>query len=342
MGYVEDEVAEIIDAAAGINLSPSQKKEQFLLSSRQGQLVPENSQSFEEKLNANAAASEILLNDILSDIPVYDEVARPSNLMAAMRHGALMGGKRLRPFLIAEITTLLGGNLSAALRIGAALELLHCHSLIHDDLPAMDNDELRRGLPTVHIAFDEATALLAGDALLVMAFDVISSPETSVSDRQKVELTLALSKAAGAGGMIGGQAFDLAAERAIPDEARIATLQAMKTGALIRFACEAGAIVAGASSDERKRFREYGNKIGLAFQLADDLLDITSDAASLGRSEGNDVRRGKGTMVGIRGVRWAEQRLSEITAEAVDLLAPYGAKAETLRNTATAIAFRRS
>lgn len=342
MGYIEEEVTELIDAASGVDLSASQKKQQFLLSSRQGQLVPDSNYSFEEKLKGHAAASETLLFDILSDIPLADEITRPSNLLAAMRHGSLNGGKRLRPFLIAEVTTLLGGDLSAALRIGAALELLHCHSLVHDDLPAMDDDDLRRGQPTVHMAFDEATAILAGDALLVMAFDVIASPDTTVSDRQKVELTLALSKAAGAGGMMGGQALDLAAERNLPDEAGIATLQAMKTGALIRFACEAGAIVAGASSEERKRFRSYGEKIGLAFQLADDLLDLISDAAYLGKVEGKDAGRGKGTLVGIHGVAWAEKRLREVTAEAVELLAPYGAKAEILRRTATFIAFRQS
>jgi farnesyl diphosphate synthase len=204
----------------------------------------------------------------------------------------------------------------------------------------MDDDDLRRGKPTVHIAYDEATAILAGDSLLTYAFDIIAAPETELADRQKTELVLALARAAGAGGMAGGQALDLAAEKSLPDEAGIMTLQAMKTGALLRFACEAGAIVAGSDIDDRRRLRLFGQKIGLAFQLADDVLDLTSDAKTMGKATGKDAARGKGTLVALHGMDWAEKKLDELTAEAVGLLAPYGEKALILQETARFIASR--
>ncbi len=296
--------------------------------------------AFEISLKQSAADVEALLRILLSDAALTDEIIRPVNLMAAMRHGALNGGKRLRPFLVRESAALLGGAPEAALRVGVALECLHCYSLIHDDLPAMDDDDLRRGLPTVHKAFDEATAILAGDSLLTYAFDIIAAPETELADRQKTELVLALARAAGTGGMAGGQALDLAAEKSPPDEAGIMTLQAMKTGALLRFACEAGAIVAGSDIEDRRRLRLFGQKIGLAFQLADDVLDLTSDAKTMGKATGKDAARGKGTLVALHGMDWAEKKLDELTAEAVGLLAPYGEKALILQETARFIASR--
>lgn len=298
--------------------------------------------SFAARLKANALAVETLLSALLGPAPSSDEIARPTNLLAAMRHGVLNGGKRLRPFLVAESTALLGGDADAALRIGAALECVHCYSLVHDDLPAMDDDDLRRGQPTVHIAFDQATAILAGDSLLTFAFDMIAAPETPLSDRQKTALVLALARASGHGGMAGGQALDLAAEKAAPDEAGIVTLQAMKTGALIRFACEAGAIIADASADDRRRMRAFGEKIGLAFQLADDLLDLTADAAAMGKATGKDAARGKGTLVALHGQSWAERELEKLVAEAESLLAPYGARQTILVETARFIANRRN
>jgi farnesyl diphosphate synthase len=204
----------------------------------------------------------------------------------------------------------------------------------------MDDDDLRRGQPTVHKAFDEATAILAGDSLLTYAFDIIAAPETELADRLRTELILSLARAAGPGGMAGGQALDLAAETRTPDEQGIMTLQAMKTGALIRFACESGAIIAGASQEHRHRLRAFGQKIGLAFQLADDLLDVTSDAATLGKAAGKDAGRGKGTLVALHGISWAEKRLEILTAEAVDLLSPYGEKALVLQEAARFIAGR--
>ncbi len=298
--------------------------------------------TFETRLRDNAASTEKLLAEILTGKVGDDEIARPANLLDAMRHGVLNGGKRLRPFLVIETARLLDGNEAAALRVGAALECLHCYSLVHDDLPAMDDDDLRRGQPTVHKKFDEATAILAGDSLLTLAFDIIASPETPLTGDQKTALVLALSRAAGIGGMAGGQALDLAAEKQAPDEAGIVTLQAMKTGALLRFACETGAIIAGNDASHRKRLRSFGEKIGLAFQLADDLLDLTSDAATMGKATGKDAARGKGTLVALRGEDWAREKLQEQVRDAATLLAPYGEKADILVQAARFIAERKS
>ncbi|MDX0607442.1 polyprenyl synthetase family protein [Sinorhizobium medicae] len=298
--------------------------------------------SFPERLKSNAVAVEALLETLLDPAVRGGEISRPANLLEAMRHAVLNGGKRLRPFLVSETAALLGGDVQAALRIGAALECIHCYSLVHDDLPAMDNDDMRRGKPTVHVAFDEATAILAGDSLLTFSFDIIAAPETALSDRQKTALVLALARAAGHGGMAGGQALDLAAEKSAPDETGIVLLQSMKTGALLRFACEAGAIIADAAAEDRQRLRAFGEKIGLAFQLADDLLDLTADAAHIGKATAKDAARGKGTLVALHGQPWAEQRLESLVAEAEALLEPYGARSEVLAETARFIANRRN
>lgn len=298
--------------------------------------------TFETQLRDNAARTETLLARLLSSETRADEITRPENLAEAMRHGVLNGGKRLRPFLVIETASLLNGDADVALRVGAALECLHCYSLVHDDLPAMDNDDLRRGQPTVHRKFDEATAILAGDGLLTLAFDIIAAPETPLPDDRKAALVLALARAAGIGGMAGGQALDLAAEKTAPDEAGIITLQAMKTGALIRFACEAGAIIAGSDDVERQRMRSFGEKIGLAFQLADDLLDLTSDAATMGKATGKDAGRSKGTLVALRGAEWAGSRLCELVADATALLEPYGERASILIKTARFVAERKN
>ncbi|WP_170973497.1 polyprenyl synthetase family protein [Rhizobium sp. FKY42] len=301
-----------------------------------------DSSLFEDHLRQRANDMERLLSDLLDSTVRDDEIARPNHLLAAMRHGTLNGGKRLRPFLVQESALLFGGDLEAASRVGAALECLHSYSLIHDDLPAMDDDDLRRGQPTVHKAFDEATAILAGDSLLTYAFDIIAAPETDLAPDRKVNLVLALSRAAGIGGMAGGQALDLAAETTAPDEDGVVTLQAMKTGALLRFACEAGAIMAGASPEDRARLRRFGEIIGLAFQIADDVLDITSDAATMGKATGKDADRGKATLVARRGIAWAEQRLDQLVAEAISLLEIYGEKAQVLVAAARFVANRKN
>jgi farnesyl diphosphate synthase len=297
--------------------------------------------AFETILEIRAQAVEELLGQLLDDRIQPGEIARPARLLAAMRHGVLNGGKRLRPFLVLESAALFGADESAALRVAAALECVHCYSLIHDDLPAMDDDDLRRGQPTVHKAFDEAIAILAGDSLLTLAFDIVADEATALSADRRAALVLALARAAGIGGMAGGQALDLDAERSRPDEAGIITLQAMKTGALIRFACEAGAIVAGAPAADRERLAEFGSAIGLAFQLADDLLDLTSDTATMGKATGKDAAAGKATLVGLNGVDWARSQLRGLVAQAHDLLKPYGDAAATLKSAANFVATRR-
>ncbi|WP_246672444.1 polyprenyl synthetase family protein [Mesorhizobium sp. B3-1-6] len=289
-----------------------------------------------------AAAVETELRRILDARPLTSEIARPERLMAAMRHGVLNGGKRLRPFLVLESAALFSTENEAALRVAAALECVHCYSLIHDDLPAMDDDDLRRGQPTVHKAFDEATAILAGDALLTLAFDIIADEATALSAERRATLVLALARAAGAGGMVGGQMLDLEAERERPDESGIITLQAMKTGALIRFACEAGAIVAGAPPADRERLAEFGSAIGLAFQLADDLLDLTADAKQMGKATNKDTAAGKATLAALHGPDWARGQLHGLIDQAHALLEPYGEQAELLKAAATFVATRSS
>lgn len=298
--------------------------------------------SIEEKLQIQAREVEQLLDRLLSSHPQPDEIVRPERLRSAMRHGVLNGGKRLRPFLVMESAALFSAPREAALHVAAALECVHCYSLVHDDLPAMDDDDLRRGQPTVHRAYDEATAILAGDSLLTHAFDILSSPATGLSPDVAIELIRALARAAGIGGMAGGQMLDLEAERTPPDEPGIRMLQAMKTGALIRFATEAGAILAGASPEDRRRLRLFGEKIGLAFQLADDLLDLTADAATMGKATGKDAARGKGTLVSLHGETWARDALSRLIAESEQLLSGYGARAETLLQAARFVADRRN
>lgn len=306
-----------------------------------------NANDFADRLTATAAETEALLERLLDGAALPGETARPGRLLDAMRHGALGGGKKLRPFLVAESAALFGVARAGALLAGCALELLHCYSLVHDDLPAMDNDDLRRGKPTVHKAFDEATAILAGDALLTLAFDIMAREAVHADAQVRIALVGALARASGIGGMAGGQMLDLAAEgpfevkRAL-SESEIVTLQAMKTGALIRFACDAGAILGQADTPARASIARYGAAIGQAFQIADDLLDVEGDSAALGKAAGKDVTAGKATLVAILGVKGARAKLDQLIAEADAALAPFGAKADTLRATARFIAERRN
>jgi len=295
---------------------------------------------FESLLALNAQSVEDLLRRLLDDRAREGEILRPGHLLAAMRHGVLNGGKRLRPFLVLESAALFDAQGMAALRVAAALECVHCYSLIHDDLPAMDDDDLRRGQPTVHRAFDEATAILAGDSLLTYAFDIIADAETELAATTRVELLAKLARAAGIGGMAGGQALDLLAERIPPDEAGIVQLQAMKTGALIRFACEAGAIIGQANRTDRERLASFGAAIGLAFQLADDLLDLTASPETVGKATGKDAAAGKATLAALHGEEWARRQLLGLVAQAEELLEPYGEKAAVLRHAARFVAER--
>jgi farnesyl diphosphate synthase len=258
-----------------------------------------------------------------------------------MRYAAC-GGKRLRPFLLITSARLFGVSEADALDPACALECIHCYSLVHDDLPAMDDDALRRGRPTAHIAFDEATAILAGDALLTLAFEIVSDPRYCADSEVRAELILLLAKAAGWQGMVLGQALDLAAERGGLDETRIAGMQALKTGALFRFACEAGAVLGRANAAQRAALVAYASAFGQAFQLADDLLDAEGDAKALGKAVAKDAGRGKATLVALLGIDAAKERLRALVAEAEGALAQFGERAITLIETARFVASRKS
>jgi farnesyl diphosphate synthase len=297
--------------------------------------------AFESRLAGHAFAVEAVLRRILDDRLLPGEIARPERLLSAMRHGVLNGGKRLRPFLVLESAALFdpGSGNDAALAVAAALECVHCYSLIHDDLPAMDDDDLRRGQPTVHKAYDEAAAILAGDSLLTLAFDILADG-SALPAETRLGLVTGLARAAGLGGMTGGQMLDLAAAHVAPDEAGIIRLQAMKTGALIRYACEAGAILTRAPTADRERLAEFGSAIGLAFQLADDLLDMTADASQVGKATGKDAAAGKATLAALHGSDWARRQLKGLVEQAHSLLEPYGDRAATLKAAAIFVADR--
>ncbi len=295
---------------------------------------------FAGRLSQTADDIAALLGELLGSEPLPGEIARPDRLIAAMRHGVLNGGKRLRPFLLVETASMLGGPRHTAMRAAAALECVHCYSLIHDDLPAMDDDDLRRGQPTVHRAFDEATAILAGDALLTLAFDILADPQTHEDPAIRSALVLALARASGAGGMAGGQMLDLAAEHRQLDADEIGAMQAMKTGALIRCACEMGAVAARADPASVATLRRFGELAGKAFQLADDLLDVTQSTAALGKQAAKDEGRGKATLVSLLGIEKSRQATAALLAEALDALAPFGDRAKWLEEAARYIVGR--
>jgi farnesyl diphosphate synthase len=262
-----------------------------------------------------------------------------------MRYAVLGGGKRFRPFLVIESAGLFGVAPEQVLDVAAAVELVHCYSLVHDDLPAMDNDALRRGRPTVHIAFDEATAILAGDALLTFAFELLAMPSTHPDSAVRCRLASALARAAGTGGMAGGQQLDLEAESAprdtAPDPDHVREIHEKKTGALMAFATEAGAIVAAASDRERNALAAYGRALGCAFQAADDLLDVEGSTATTGKVTGKDAAAGKATYVSALGIEGARARLRDLEQAALAALEPFGEKAGLLRQ-AVAFASRRA
>lgn len=295
---------------------------------------------FQAHLAKSAERVEKVLEGILSAVAREGETERPERLLAAMRHAALGGGKRLRPILMMEAAALFGRADRGVALAGSALEMIHCYSLAHDDLPAMDDDDLRRGLPTVHKAFDEATAILAGDALLTLAFDVIAGDEVHPDPSIRLRLSRELARAAGIGGMAGGQMFDLESEGRDRTEAEIRKLQAMKTGALLRYACRAGAILSDASEDDIGRLTHFGEVIGLAFQLADDLLDVEASQDAIGKATGKDAAAGKATLVGLFGVAKTREELTALLGEAEELVAPFGEKAAVLLHLARFIVQR--
>lgn len=284
--------------------------------------------SFEDRMATTAARVEKRLSDYLTR--ARGPADPPARLAEAMRYAVLGGGKRLRPFLLIESAGLFGVKPENALDAACALECVHCYSLVHDDLPAMDDDALRRGRETVHIAFDEATAILAGDALLTLAFEVLSAPGTHANAGVRAELVLGLARAAGWAGMAGGQSLDLDAEGRSLTVEEIRRLQSLKTGALIEYACTAGAILGGADGADRTALETYGRALGRAFQLADDLLDLTGDTAKVGKETGKDDHAGKATLVSALGEEKARNELAALETEAITALERFGGKAETL------------
>jgi farnesyl diphosphate synthase len=305
---------------------------------------------FDDRLASTGEAMEAVLRDLLAATPLSGEIARPERLVEATRYAALGGGKRLRPFLVSESARVFGAEGPGILRAAASVELIHCYSLVHDDLPAMDDDDLRRGRPTTHRAYDDATAILVGDTLLTLAFDVLASAETDPDPSIRADLIATLARASGIGGMVGGQMLDLAAEGRFASDGRplalteddILRLQAMKTGALLTASAEMGAVIGRADARGRAALRQYGNLLGQAFQIADDLLDVESDAATLGKATGKDSSAGKGTLVGLWGVEAARERLAGLVAEAEKTLDWLGEKGNILRQAARFVAERKT
>jgi farnesyl diphosphate synthase len=289
-------------------------------------------QEFEFSLKSVAADVDAVLERLLPDIA-------GDTLRMAMRYAVLGQGKRLRPFLVVQSARLFDVDDRYSLRVGAALEALHCYSLVHDDLPAMDNDDLRRGQPTVHRKFDEATAILAGDALLTFAFEVMVDEATHPSANVRVKLVTALARSAGEAGMVGGQMLDIAAEDlGFNSYDDIAAMQARKTGALFRFACEAGALL---GERDGTALRQYADHIGLAFQIADDVLDVESSAETMGKATQKDRGKGKATFVDLLGLDGAKVEARRLVEAACDALVGYGDKAAMLQATARFIVERR-
>jgi farnesyl diphosphate synthase len=252
-------------------------------------------------------------------------------VLEAMRYALFAGGKRLRPYLTLAGARLFNVPEARALRAAAAIEALHTYSLVHDDLPCMDDDDLRRGRPTTHRQFDEATAVLAGDGLLTLAFEILADPETHPSGEVRARLIGRLAQAGGAEGMIGGQMMDIEAPKNTYGEAEVILLQRMKTGALFEFSAEAGAILAERGDEDLRRMRRFAEDLGLAFQIADDLIDATGDEAVAGKAVGKDAEQGKATFITLRGLEGARREARRLAESAAQALSPYGAAANELQ-----------
>ena len=291
---------------------------------------------------ADATAVATRLTDALIERLLAMPEGLESRVYEAMRYSALAPGKRMRPLLVLASARLFGVARSSALQVAAAIEMVHAYSLIHDDLPAMDNSDLRRGRPTCHKQFDEATAVLAGDGLLTMAFEVLAQHDTHGDPGVRCELIAALAAAAGGTGMVGGQMIDLIAERQPLDIGAITRLQRMKTGALIAFSCEAGAILAKTAGELRTALRGYAHDLGLAFQIADDLLDVEGSAEETGKPVGADAAAGKATFVSILGIERAHAQAGLLVDQAVAHLDLFEQKAELLRQVARFVVNRRA
>ncbi len=288
-------------------------------------------------MGARAAEVEECLDTLLPETEGME-----SRLLAAMRYATLGGGKRLRGFLVMEVAALFHVAPTCAARAAAAVEMLHAYSLVHDDLPAMDNDDLRRGKPSTHRAFDEATAILAGDALQARAFEVLADPDTHSDAQARAELAHALGAAVGARGMAGGQMIDMVAEGRALNLAEIARLHALKTGRLIQFSTEAGAILGRAPLHLRHQIAGYGRDLGGAFQIADDVLDAEGSTGELGKTAGKDAEAGKATFVSVLGLERARAQAEMLSQQAVAHLEPFGREADMLREAASWVVARKS
>lgn len=297
----------------------------------------EASISLQEQLTETV---EALNKTIARLLPETDLPEAP--LFEAMRYGTLNGGKRLRPFLVVQCAKLFNVDPKRSRRVAAAVEFVHCYSLIHDDLPAMDNADLRRGKPSTHKAFDEATAILAGDALLTKAFEVLADSETHEDPRVRIDLVTCLAEASGGHGLCGGQMLDLIGEKSEFDLGTISRLQRMKTGKLMSFACEAGAILGKAGEPQRKALLNYANDLGLAFQVTDDILDVESNVTVLGKDTGKDSQAGKATFVSTMGKEQARARAEMLVAQAKRHLAIFQGRAEMLEDLADYVLKRRT
>jgi farnesyl diphosphate synthase len=295
-------------------------------------LAPQQLTSLEDALAATAAEVETLLGKLLPHLA-------GNKLREAMRYAVLGQGKRLRPFLVMQSASLFDVAHHQALRVAAALECVHCYSLVHDDLPAMDDDDLRRGQPTVHKKFDEATAILAGDTLLTFAFEILADPATHPDATVRSSLVLALAKASGEQGMVGGQMLDLAAEElGFATTAEISAMQDKKTGALFAFGCEAGAIL---GNGDKHALQQYAQNFGLSFQIHDDVLDVTSNAETLGKATQKDRAKGKATFVDLLGLEGAKAEAMRLARQAEAAVDPFGDKARLLKDVARFAVTRR-
>jgi len=293
-------------------------------------------QALSDALRRRAAQVEEALDGLLP-LPEGSE----ARLMEAMRYATLGGGKRLRGFLVLESAALFAVSETCAARAAAAVEMLHAYSLVHDDLPAMDDDDLRRGRPSTHRAFDEATAILAGDALQSRAFEVLADPDTHSEPEARSELVAALAAAAGARGMAGGQMIDMLAEGEALTVAEVARLQALKTGRLIQFSAEAGAILGRAAPQQRQSLAGYGRDLGAAFQIVDDLLDVLGSTVETGKTAGKDAKAGKATLVAILGPERARAQAEMLAEQAAAHLEAFGERADVLRQLAAHVLTRR-
>jgi len=292
---------------------------------------------FSDALADVSAATETAL---LKLIPAGD--GPEAQVVDAMRYSVMAGGKRLRPFLVIATADLFNVSRACSERVAAALEMIHTYSLIHDDLPAMDNDNMRRGKPTCHVQYDEATAILAGDALLTLAFEVLAHHDTHDSEKIRCDLVIEVSRAVGAHGMVGGQMLDLVAENYELGVAEITRLQRMKTGALMSCSCQAGAILGKASKTQRHLLNAYAHDIGLAFQISDDLLDIEGDPKKLGKATNKDDKAGKATFVSLLGVERARDQAKALTDQAIKYLEVFGKKGDLLSDLAQFVIERRN